>query len=87
MVEYKDVSSSSPVRTPKLQLAAEQPSSGECWIPTKKRDSPHPKAKEKPPQKKVHLEDSKTRVYLWRIHFDIWQNQYNIVKLKNKIKF
>ena len=27
------------------------------------------------------------RVYLWRIHVDIWQNQYNIVKLKNKIKF
>ena len=27
-----------------------------------------------------------TYVYLWRIHFDIWQNQYNIVKLKNKIK-
>ena len=27
-----------------------------------------------------------TRVYLWWIHFDIWQNQYNIVKLKNKIK-
>jgi len=26
-----------------------------------------------------------TRVYLWRIHVDIWQNQYNIVKLKNKI--
>ena len=25
-------------------------------------------------------------VYLWQIHFDIWQNQYNIVKL-NKIKF
>ena len=24
------------------------------------------------------------RVYLWRIHVDIWQNQYNIVKLKNK---
>ena len=33
-------------------------------------------------------EDSgwETHVYLWRIHFDIWQNQYNIVKLKNKIK-
>ena len=29
---------------------------------------------------------SRTRVYLWRIHFDIWQNQYNIVKFKNKIK-
>ena len=27
-----------------------------------------------------------THVYLWRIHFDILQNQYNIVKLKNKIK-
>ena len=25
-----------------------------------------------------------THVYLWRIHFDIWQNQYNIVKLKKK---
>ena len=33
-----------------------------------------------------------THVYLWQIHFDIWQNQYNIVKLHlkkiflNKIK-
>ena len=27
-----------------------------------------------------------TYVYLWQIHVDIWQNQYNIVKLKNKIK-
>ena len=27
-----------------------------------------------------------TRVYLWRIHVDIWQNQCNIVKLNNKIK-
>ena len=27
-----------------------------------------------------------TRVCLWRIHFDIWQNQYNTVKFKNKIK-
>ena len=26
-----------------------------------------------------------TCVYLWRMHVDIWQNQYNIVKLKNKI--
>ena len=23
-------------------------------------------------------------VYLWRIHVDMWQNQYNIVKLKKK---
>ena len=27
-----------------------------------------------------------TYVYLWQIHFDIWQNEYNIAKL-NKIKF
>ena len=27
-----------------------------------------------------------THVYLWWIHFDIWQNQYNSVKFKNKIK-
>ena len=27
-----------------------------------------------------------TRVYLWQTHVGIWQNQYNIVKLKNKIK-
>ena len=27
-----------------------------------------------------------TRIYLWQIHVDIWQNQYNIVKLKNKIR-
>ena len=27
-----------------------------------------------------------TRVYLWQIHVDIWQNKYNIVKLKNKKK-
>ena len=25
-----------------------------------------------------------THVYLWQIHFDIWKNQYNIVKLKKK---
>ena len=27
-----------------------------------------------------------THVYLWRTHFDIWQNQYNFLKFKNKIK-
>ena len=26
------------------------------------------------------------RVYLWQIHVDVWQSQYNIIKLKNKIK-
>ena len=32
---------------PKLQITAEQPSTGECWIPPKK-DTPHPREKEKP---------------------------------------
>ena len=36
---------SSPVRTPKLQLAAEQPLTGECWI-SPKTDTPHTRAKE-----------------------------------------
>ena len=39
----------SPVRTLKLKLDAEQPSTGKCWIPPKK-DTPRPKAKEKPRQ-------------------------------------
>ena len=26
------------------------------------------------------------RVFLWWIHVDVWKNQYNIVKFKNKIK-
>ena len=41
--------SSYPVRTPKLQLPAEQPSRGECWIPPRK-DTSCPRAKEKPQQ-------------------------------------
>ena len=27
-----------------------------------------------------------TRVHLWQIHVDTWQNQYNVVKLKSKKK-
>ena len=49
----------SPVRTPKLQLTAEKPLTGEYWIPPKK-DTPHPRAKEEPQQDgrrgKMHLE-------------------------------
>ena len=33
------------------------------------------------------VQDGEHMYTLWRIHFDIWQNQYNIVKFKNKIKF
>ena len=49
MVEFKDMGSSSPVRTPKSQVDAEQPLTGECWIPPKK-DTPCPRAKAKPQQ-------------------------------------
>ena len=37
MVEQKDVFSSSPARTPKLELAAERPSTGGCWNPPQKK--------------------------------------------------
>ena len=36
MAVQKDMHSSSPVRTTKLQLTAEQQSTGECWIPPKR---------------------------------------------------
>ena len=49
MVEQKDMCSSSPMRTPKLQLAAEQPSTGICCSPPKKY-TPRPEAKKKPQQ-------------------------------------
>ena len=48
-VEQKDVCSSSSVKTQKLHLTAEQPLTGECWIPPRK-DNPYPRAKEKPQQ-------------------------------------
>ena len=38
------------------------------------------------PGEESHKNSFQTRVYLWRIHVDIWQNQYNIVKLKKKNK-
>ena len=41
--------SSSPAPAPKLQLAAEQASTGGCWIPTK-NNTPHPRTKAKPQQ-------------------------------------
>ena len=44
--------SSSPVRTLKLQLAAEQPLTGECWIPPKKK-IPMSKGKGEAPASKI----------------------------------
>ena len=41
MAEKKDMNPTSPARTPKSQLAAEQPSTGRCWNPPEK-DTPHP---------------------------------------------
>jgi len=35
------------VKAPKLQLAVEQPWTGGCWNPPKKKDTPCPKTKKK----------------------------------------
>ena len=48
MMEKKDVRSPS-LRTPKLQLTAKQPSTGESWLPPK-NNTLHPRAKHKPQQ-------------------------------------
>ena len=51
MVERKDVCSSSPERTPKLQLTAGQPSDRRMLDPTKKeKHTLHPRAKKKTQQ-------------------------------------
>ena len=49
MMRFLPECPSSPGRSPKLQLGAEQLSTRECWIPPKK-DTPRPRAKEKPNQ-------------------------------------
>ena len=54
---------SSPLGTPKLQLTVEQLSTGECWIPPKKKKgASHPRAKEKPQENgmrvKLHLDSN-----------------------------
>ena len=47
MAEWKDMHSSSLATPPKSQVAVEESSTGRCWnLP--KRDTPHPKTKEKP---------------------------------------
>ena len=55
--------SSTPVRTPKLQLAAEQLSIGECWNLPKKKKIPHIQEQRRSPNKMVggaksHLEST-----------------------------
>ena len=39
--------STSPVRTPKLELAAKQPLTEECWIPPKNKTKQNPMSKSK----------------------------------------
>ena len=53
--------SSSSARTPKLELATEQASTEECWIPPKK-DTPCPRAKELPPQDGRRGEESVKKI-------------------------
>ena len=58
--------SSTPVRTPKLRLTAEQPSTGECWIPPK-IDASYSRSKEKPQQ------DARRGEIAFRIKPHNWQ--------------
>ena len=52
--------SSSLERTPKLQLAAEQPCTGECWIsPKKKKKIQHVQGQRKSPRKMIGGEKSR----------------------------
>ena len=37
---------------------------------------------DRPTKQKISKEMQTLNVYRWQIHVDIWQNQYNIVKLK-----
>ena len=53
MAEWKDLCSSSLARTPKSQLAAEQPSTGDCLIPPKK--IPHVRGQRRSPNKMVQF--------------------------------
>ena len=53
MVHWRDVHSSSPVRTSKLQLAAKQLLTGECWIPPKKKDTRPIQGQRRSPRKIV----------------------------------
>ena len=56
MAERKDMCSSSPARTSKSQLAAEQPLAGDCWIPPKK--IPHVQEQRRSPNKLVQFSHS-----------------------------
>ena len=75
IAEYKDICSSSPVRTQKLQLTAEQTSIGECWSPSKK-DAPCPRTKQKPQQdgRRGRRGETKFRIKFHAIR-DVWRAQ------------
>ena len=72
MTEQKDnVHSSVPVRTPKSQLAAEQPSTGECWIPGYQKKIPHIQG-----QRRSHNKTGK-HLYICDFHKNLIQNIRN----------
>ena len=55
--------------------------------PSAPAPAPHPPKKNRGVVRGGRREEGSgwgTCVYVWQIHVDIWQNQYNIVKLKNK---
>ena len=66
-----DVHSSSPARTPKLQLAAEQPSTGECWVPGHQKKIPHIQG-----QRRSHNKMAK-HLYICDFHKNLIQSIWN----------
>ena len=80
MAQEKDMCSSSPARTPKLQLTAKQPSSGEWWIPPKKK-IPHAQGQRRSPSKMV--EGAKSRLESNPIITREAQSVQNLVHTRN----
>ena len=68
-------------RTPKLQFAAEQPLTGECWIPPKK--IPHIQGQRRSPRKMVGGAKS-----CWDPNSipakDVWRAQTNLVHIRTQ---
>ena len=68
-------------RAPRLQLAVEQPSTGRYWNPSKK-DTPHPRTKEKPQQSGRHDHDEiKSYTHQWVTHKQENSNTKEVLSL------
>ena len=58
----------------------------DCLVSNRNKEKNHQQFKVKGDGEGLQISLTLNAEMLWWIHVDIWQNQYNIVKLKNKIK-